>query len=158
MRARTLRYDSRISGRRGPGRLPHFSPTVRLEPNDPRQHGGPLIEKHCVIDHISLGVSDLVRSIALYDAILAPLGLVRVWTTTDAAGYGYPEHDDGFAIKQDSAVRVSPSPLGHVAFAAKTRESVTAFHAAGIALGATDEGLPGLCPEDGYRIEAVLHE
>lgn len=124
-----------------------------------------------MIDHISFGVSDLGQSIALYDAIFSPLGYVRVWTAKDAAGYGYPDRDDSFAVKQDSAGYAASSPLSHVAFAAPTRESIVAFHAAGIAHGAVDEGAPGLCPEygagyfaaflrdsDGHRIEAVLHE
>jgi catechol 2,3-dioxygenase-like lactoylglutathione lyase family enzyme len=33
-----------------------------------------------MLGHLSFGVSDLKRSIAFYDAALAPLGLVHVWT------------------------------------------------------------------------------
>lgn len=50
-----------------------------------------------MLDHISFAVSDLAQSIAFYDAVLAPLRFVRVWTATDAAGYGYPERDENFA-------------------------------------------------------------
>ncbi len=42
-----------------------------------------------MLDHISFGVSDLARSIAFYDAVLAQLGFVRLWSASDAAGYGY---------------------------------------------------------------------
>jgi catechol 2,3-dioxygenase-like lactoylglutathione lyase family enzyme len=128
------------------------------------------LEEERVIDHISVGVSDLARSMALYDAVLSPLGFARVWTAKDAAGYGHPNRDDGFAIKHDRAAR-APSALAHIAFVATTRETVVAFHEAGVAQGAVDEGAPGLCPEygagyfasflrdqDGHRIEAVLHE
>jgi len=37
-----------------------------------------------IISHLSFGVSDLKRSIDFYDATLAPLGIVRVWTAADA--------------------------------------------------------------------------
>jgi RimJ/RimL family protein N-acetyltransferase/catechol 2,3-dioxygenase-like lactoylglutathione lyase family enzyme len=123
-----------------------------------------------MLDHISFGVSDLARSIAFYDAILAPLGFVRVWTTADAAGYGYPNQDENFAIKQERSVVAPRNPREHVAFNAATREAAIAFHAAGMGHGAVDEGVPALCPEyganyfaaflrdaDGHRLEAVCH-
>lgn len=135
-----------------------------------------------LLDHVSFGVSDLARSRAFYDAVFAPLGVVRVWDAPDAAGYGYPGCDDSFAIKQSADVpglrgrSESPDVLGssarsHLAFAAPSRDAVIAFHAAGMTLGAVDEGGPALCSEygpgyfaaflrdpDGYRLEAVLHE
>ncbi len=123
-----------------------------------------------LLDHISFGVSDLARSAAFYDAVLTPLGFVRVWTAFDAVGYGYSGEDDSFAIKQDAAGSVAASDRSHLAFAAANHESVIGFHAAAIAHGAVDEGAPGLCPEyganyfaafvrdpDGYRLEAVCH-
>ena len=125
-----------------------------------------------MLDHISIAVSDLRRSIMFYDAALAPLGFVRVWSTEDAAGYGYPDQDENFAIKQ----RVSDEPLGwsarsHIAFHAASRDAAIAFHAKALENSGIDEGPPGLCPEygdgyfaafvrdpDGYRLEAVVHE
>lgn len=32
-----------------------------------------------MLHHISLGVSDIDRAVAFYDAVFAPLGFVRVW-------------------------------------------------------------------------------
>ena len=124
-----------------------------------------------MIDHISLGVSDLARSVAFYDAALAPLGIVRVWTDGDAAGYGYPGHDDAFAIKRAAEQSIATDSRSHIAFVARDRTAVIAFHAAALAHGGGDEGAPGLCPEygdgyfaafvsdpDGHRLEAVVHE
>jgi|SRR5579872_62545 len=124
-----------------------------------------------MLDHLSFGVTDLSRSATFYDAVLAPLGYVRVWTASDAVGYGYPNRDDSFAIKQESTDLTISSPRSHLAFAAPTREAVAEFHAAALAHGAIDEGAPGLCPEygptyfagfvrdpDGHRLEAVCHE
>lgn len=125
-----------------------------------------------VIDHLSLGVADLARSGAFYDAVLAPLGYVRVLTHERALGWGRPgSRDEAFAVL---AARDRAKPPGdgcHVAFVAPQRAAVDAFHAIALAHGATDEGAPGLRPaygagyyaafvrdRDGYRLEAVCHE
>ncbi len=123
------------------------------------------------LDHVSFRVSDLRRSGQFYDAVLAPLRLIRVWSTDDAIGYGYPGRDDALAIKAAEGSVATSHSFTHLAFRAPDRTAVAGFHAAGIERGATDEGPPGLCPEygdgyyaaflrdpDGYRIEAVLHE
>lgn len=124
-----------------------------------------------MLDHISLSVSDLARSIAFYDAVLAPLGCTRVWSDSEAAGYGYPGQDDNFAIKREPSTAVAVIRRLHIAFAAFTREAVVEFHAAAIRQGAVPDGPPELHPTygenyfaafvsdpDGYRIEAVCHE
>jgi len=64
-----------------------------------------------MLGHLSFGVADLKRSIAFYDATLAPLGLTRVWTKLSAAGYGLPKSGDLLALKkQSSPVRPPPGP------------------------------------------------
>ena len=40
--------------------------------------------------HLSFGVRDLDRAMAFYDAVMAPLGAVRVWSGPKGAGYGPP--------------------------------------------------------------------
>lgn len=124
-----------------------------------------------MLDHLSVGVTNLERAIAFYDAVLSPLGYVRVWSDKDAAGYGHPGQDDAFALKREQVDALTlPSRL-HVAFAAASRAAVCAFHAAALEYGAVDDGAPGIHREygagyfaafvvdpDGYRIEAVYHE
>ncbi|MGC1555451.1 MAG: VOC family protein, partial [Bradyrhizobium sp.] len=46
-----------------------------------------------MIDHISVGVSDLERSARFYEATLAPLGLEKLVTRPTTVGFGkrYPE-------------------------------------------------------------------
>ena len=46
-----------------------------------------------MIDHISVGVSDLERSARFYEATLAPLGLSRLVTRPATVGFGkaHPE-------------------------------------------------------------------
>lgn len=124
-----------------------------------------------MIDHLSLGVSDLARAVAFYDAVLAPLGYVRLWTTDRAAGYGVSGRDEPLALAAVGPGAHAPGPGFHLALAAPGREAVDAFHRAALALGAADEGAPGLRPQygpgyyaafvrdpDGHKLEAVRHE
>ena len=123
-----------------------------------------------MLHHLSFGVADLARSAAFYDAALAPLGYVRVWSNDTAIGYGLPGGGDKFAIKLRGADAAAPGPGFHLAFAAPSREAVAAFHRAALASGGRDQGSPGLRPHygpdyyaafvfdpDGYWIEAVIN-
>jgi len=126
-----------------------------------------------MIDHTGIGVADVARSGAFYDAVLGALGLRRVAqipeeSGADGVGYGvdYPVfwidrfHPHG--VKQ------------HSAFKAKSRAEVDAFHAAALKAGGRDNGLPGLrdttasyprgyyaafvLDPDGNNMEAVCRE
>ena len=123
-----------------------------------------------MLHHLSFAVTDLTRSAHFYDAVLAPLGYVRVWSDATAVGYGYPGGGDKFAIKLRPSHQAVPGEGFHVAFAAPSRESVARFHAAALQHGGQDNGVPELCLEygenyyaafvidpDGYRIEAVIN-
>jgi catechol 2,3-dioxygenase-like lactoylglutathione lyase family enzyme len=123
-----------------------------------------------MLAHISLGVSDLLRTIAFYDAVLAPLGYARLWTSEHGAGYGISGPDEPLAFFATGAAAKAPGAGCHVALTAPSADAVRRFHLAACALGATDEGAPGPRPRygagyyaafirdlDGYRIEAVWH-
>lgn len=132
-----------------------------------------------MLHHISLGVSDIQRAAAFYDAVLEPLGYQRVWSDirpgepNQAVGYGPPGGGDQLALKQYVAgivVNEVPGPGYHFAFAAPDRAAVVAFHAAALLHGGTDNGAPGLRPDygahyfaafvidpDGNRLEAVIN-
>jgi catechol 2,3-dioxygenase-like lactoylglutathione lyase family enzyme len=124
--------------------------------------------RRVVIDHLTLGVSDLAASRRFYAAVLAPLGFAEhgAWSADgDEVSFGLADHED-FAI----STTYSPAGRVHVAFAADTREAVDAFHDAALAHGGRDHGAPGLRPEysstyygafvldpDGHNVEAVCH-
>ena len=124
--------------------------------------------RRVVIDHVTVGVSDLARSRSFYARALVPLGfseIGRVREGDEEIEFGLEEAPD-FAIS--TAYETGASV--HVAFAADRREQVDAFHAAAIAAGGRDNGAPGLRPEysdgyygafvldpDGHNIEAVAH-
>jgi catechol 2,3-dioxygenase-like lactoylglutathione lyase family enzyme len=126
-----------------------------------------------MIDHTGIGVADVARAAAFYDAALNALGLRRVAQLpekdgADAVGYGvnYPVfwidrfHPHG--VKQ------------HTAFVAQSRAAVDAFHAAALKANGTDNGPPALrdtaegyppgyyaafvLDPDGNNIEAVFRE
>jgi catechol 2,3-dioxygenase-like lactoylglutathione lyase family enzyme len=122
-----------------------------------------------MLHHISLGVANLERSSAFYDATLSALGYVRVWADETAIGYGYPGGGDKLAIKLGSSGIVAPGPGFHLAFSAPSKVAIARFHEAALCNGGQDNGPPGPRPEygetyfaafvvdpDGYRIEAVL--
>jgi catechol 2,3-dioxygenase-like lactoylglutathione lyase family enzyme len=122
-----------------------------------------------MLHHLSLGVADLQRAAAFYDAALAALGYVRVWTDETAVGYGLPGGGDKLAIKLSGAA-APPGSGFHVALAAPDRESVARFHEAALRHGGRDNGAPGLRPHygadyyaafvidpDGHAIEAVIN-
>ena len=122
-----------------------------------------------MLHHISLHVSDIKASATLYDAMLSALHYKRVWTDKYAVGYGIKAGEDQFAINQKGKPVGSPGEGFHLAFAAKSREDVDNFYAAGIKNGAKDNGAPGLRPHygenyyaayvldlDGHNIEAVF--
>ena len=129
-----------------------------------------------MLHHISLGVSDIERSAAFYDAVLGALGYVRVFEdlrpggTGQAVGYGRPGEDDKLSIKQAAASPASTMPRFHIAFAAPSREAVHNFHDQALKQGGRDNGPPGPRPSygphyhasfvldpDGYRLEAVIN-
>jgi catechol 2,3-dioxygenase-like lactoylglutathione lyase family enzyme len=124
--------------------------------------------RHVMLDHITIGVSDLQRSRDFYLLALAPLGFDETNTSEvlpSEIEFGSAEKMD-FAISTDYDVG---API-HVAFAADTVEQVHAFHAAALAAGGREHGPPGPRPHygegyygafvldpDGHNIEAVFH-
>lgn len=128
-----------------------------------------------MIDHLTILVSDLQRSLDFYLAALGPLGYGLVMELTREQIPDLPfERCAGLGVggKPDFWVRPSEAPIAptHVAFAAPDRAAVDAFHRAALEAGATDNGAPGPRPHyhpgyyggfvldpDGYNVEAVIH-
>lgn len=119
-----------------------------------------------MLDHVTIGVSDIERSMAFYDRALRPLGIERLYSDGDNfAGYGA----NGKAFFW-TGLRAGSQTGVHVAFTTQDREAVDRFHKAALAAGGRDNGPPGLRPEyhesyygafvldpDGHNIEAVCH-
>ena len=109
-----------------------------------------------IFDHVHLRVADLQRSRAFYAAALEPLDIPLLLDTPDLVAFA------NLALSAETA----PSTGVHVAFAARSREEVDAFHAAAIAAGGTENGAPGprdygpyaayVLDPDGTNLEAAF--
>ncbi len=99
-----------------------------------------------MLGHISLGVADLGRSGAFYDALLAPLGVVRVWGSPRGIGYGPAGGNDRLAIfpQPDASGPLAAGAGFHLALDAPSRAAVDLAYAGAMATGARCEGPPGL--------------
>jgi catechol 2,3-dioxygenase-like lactoylglutathione lyase family enzyme len=108
-----------------------------------------------VIDHISIGVSDLERSSLFYEATLAPLGLAKLVTRPATVGFGknYPE----FWINlRPEMTPVAAESGSHVCLRAKSSSEVDAFHDAALKAGGNSDGVPGLRPHDRVKYYAAF--
>lgn len=123
-----------------------------------------------MFSHVTLGTNDWARAKPFWKAVMATLGQPVFF-----------EHDRGIAYGEPTAPKIfvgptfdgKPATYGngtHVAFIAKDRATVDAFHAAALEHGGTDEGAPGLRPHyhpnyygayvrdpDGNKLQAVCH-
>jgi len=87
-----------------------------------------------MIDHVSVGVSDLERAARFYELALAPLGLSRLVTRPATIGFGksYPE----FWINLRTGMPpVQPGSGVHICLRAKSAGEVDAFHTAALMAG-----------------------
>ena len=119
-----------------------------------------------MIDHFTISVADISGAKAFYAKALAPLGYGVTMDFGQMCGFGEP-HKPYFWIKQATPT-TAPQ---HIAFVARSRAAVDAFHAAALEAGARDYGKPGLRldyhpnyygafvvdPLNGHPLEAVCH-
>ena len=118
-----------------------------------------------LIDHVQLVVRDLAASqrfyTAVFEALQVPMG---------GTGPGYFWADELFISTPDSeAAQGVLTGRHHLAFQARDKAMVDAFHKAALAHGGKDNGAPGERPyhpgyyaafvldPDGNNIEAVFH-
>jgi catechol 2,3-dioxygenase-like lactoylglutathione lyase family enzyme len=102
------------------------------------------------IDHFSIGVTNLTRSGAFYDALLATIGAARRFEKSDFICYGTASAEF-FVVNapDDKSKPITPSNGFHVCFTAPDIEAVRRFHAVGLAHGGSDNGPPGYRPQYG---------
>jgi catechol 2,3-dioxygenase-like lactoylglutathione lyase family enzyme len=118
-----------------------------------------------MIDHVTATVSDLEAAKRFYAQALGPLGYSVQMEFEGAAGFGSGEGVPDFWIGSNPE-----RGAAHVAFNARDRAAVDAFHEAAMAAGGVDNGPPGVRSHyhenyyaafvhdaDGNNIEAVCH-
>ncbi|KQU89883.1 MULTISPECIES: VOC family protein [unclassified Ensifer] len=118
-----------------------------------------------LIDHIQLVIKDLGASRRFYEAVFQALDVPM-----GGEGKDYFWADELFVSTADSeAAQGKLTGRHHLAFQARDRTMVDAFHKAGVENGGKDNGPPGerpyhpgyyaafLLDPDGNNIEAVFH-
>ena len=119
-----------------------------------------------LIDHIQLVVADLGASRRFYEALFEVLD-IPIGGSADTHFW----YDELFVSAPDSPEALGKRTGRHpLAFQARDRATVDAFHKGGLAAGGRDNGAPGLRPRyhpdyyaaflldpDGNNIEAVFH-
>ena len=118
-----------------------------------------------LIDHLQLVVRDIEASRRFYEAVLGAIEIPIGGSEKD-----YFWADELFVSTADSpAAAGTLTGRHHLAFQARDRAMVDAFHAAGLEAGGRDNGKPGerpyhpgyyaafLLDPDGNNIEAVFH-
>jgi len=120
-----------------------------------------------MLDHVGVNVSDYERSRVFYKGALAPLGFSLLMEPVPGTGGFGSEGKPWFWITDQ---REPTTENVHVAFAARDRATVDAFHAAALEAGGTDNGAPGIrtiyhpdyygayvLDPDGNNVEVVCH-
>ena len=102
-----------------------------------------------MIDHVSLGVRDLVLSRRFYRSVLEPLGYQLLVERDGMAGFGkrYPEI---WLNARPEQAPIDPDTGHHVCLRARSPGAVDAFHAVALAAGGQDGGAPG--PREGAQV------
>ncbi|KXF82623.1 VOC family protein [Enterovibrio coralii] len=119
-----------------------------------------------MLNHVSVGTSDLQSAMRFYDAVMETLSVSRTHTIEGvAAAYGAQFE---FWVGLPYAGKASAGNGVHIALTAPSKEAVNAFHQAAIEQGGKCDGAPGYRAEygdgyyaayikdlDGNKIEAV---
>ena len=119
--------------------------------------------------HVSIGVSDLERSAAFYDAVLGALGFARRIEKERTISWCDPKTGTPhFWINLRDELTVVPEDGRHIAFRAEDNFAVDRFYETAIISGGVGAGAPGFRPQyrdtyygafvldpDGHKIEAV---
>jgi catechol 2,3-dioxygenase-like lactoylglutathione lyase family enzyme len=123
-----------------------------------------------MFSHVTLGTDDLEQARSFYDPVMAALGLAAPFSLPKTLVYGDMAGPKLFIVSPFDGGEASSGNGTHVAFLAKSRADVDAFHAAALAHGGSDEGAPGPRPHyhqhyygayardpDGNKLQAVCH-
>ncbi|MBC2776465.1 VOC family protein [Parasphingopyxis marina] len=104
-----------------------------------------------MIGYAMFGTNDLEKARGFYDAVLGELGAKRVMEfPTGATAYGTDMERPMIAITPPHDGQPASAGNGSmIALAAASRAEVDATHAKALALGAADEGAPGVRGELG---------
>lgn len=108
-----------------------------------------------MIAYCTVGTNDMDRSIGFYDAVFGALGGQRELTTPAWTRYGRAGERAKVCLTTPFDRKYATSGNGSMlAFEAPDHAAVDAFHAAALANGGVDEGVPGLREDTHYAAYA----
>lgn len=99
-----------------------------------------------MIGYVMVGTNNLDRATAFYDALLAPLGLVRTDRVPEYAAYAPATTREAIEFYVTTPFDRRTATAGNgtmIAFQAPSMAALRWFHDIGIRTGGTDEGAPG---------------
>ncbi len=120
-----------------------------------------------MLDHLSIQCADVSASAGFYEAVLAPLGGVRILEIGEVVGFGVAPMPDFWLGPRSTGSGFRES---HIAFSAPDRAAVREFFDVAVGMGAEALHEPQVWPEyhenyygafvrdpDGNNVEAVCH-
>lgn len=104
-----------------------------------------------MIDHVSVGVTDLETASEFYSSIFTPLKIVKLITKPGTIGFGKKYPELWLNLRADKE-RIASDNGTHICFRAPSIAAVKEFYRVAIELGAESSGTPGYREE--YRSPA----
>ena len=97
-----------------------------------------------MLNHVTIGVTDLDRATQFYDELLDVIGARELWSTPDMRMYGTGSDVPKVAVCTPfNGQPQNPGNGNMIAFKGGSKERVDQLYAKAMKLGATDEGKPG---------------
>lgn len=123
-----------------------------------------------MFSHVTLGTNDWSKARPFWLAVMDVLGQPIMFEREEGIAFGEPIGPKTFIGPAFDGQPATNGNGTHIAFLAKDRATVDAFHTAALANGGSDEGAPGLRPHyhpnyygayvrdpDGNKLQAVCH-
>jgi len=104
-----------------------------------------------MIGYVTLGTNDLARAVTFYDALFSIIGAKRQWESERSTAWGTSAETPALGVIKPFDGQ--PATVGNgtmIALHMPNQETVKAFYAKAIKLGAKDEGGPGPRGDDGF--------
>ena len=123
-----------------------------------------------MFSHVTLGTNDWDKARPFWFAVMEVLGQPLLFEYPGGAGFGAETGPKTFVGAPFDSQAARAGNGVHIAFLARDRATVDAFHRTALQYGGSDEGAPGLRPHyhpnyygayvrdpDGNKIQAVCH-
>ena len=104
-----------------------------------------------MIGYVTVGTNDLERALSFYDALLATIGIERLWKVDDMAAWGPSRQQPALCVTtphDGNAATVGNGVM--IAIKVANIEQVATVHTKALELGGRDEGAPGPRGDSGF--------